>query len=75
MKTKSRLVAKDFSQVTDVDYNKTTSPTPAAALVKMIAAVANEKGLPMYHMDVSQAFLQAPLMEDIFVRLPPPGFW
>ena len=70
MKTKSRLVAKGFSQVVGVDYNDTTSPTPAAAPVKMIAAVANEKGLPVYHLDVSQAFVQAPLKEDIFMRLP-----
>ena len=71
VKTKSRLVAKGFSHVAGVDYNETTSPTPAAAPVKMIAAVANEKGWPVYHLDVSQAFVQAPLKEDIFMRLPP----
>ena len=71
VKTKSRLVAKGFSQVTGVDYNETTSPTPAAAPVKMIAAVANEKVLPVYHLDVSQAFVQAPLKEEILMRLPP----
>ena len=71
VKTKSRLVAKGFSQVAGVDYNETTSPTPAAAHVKMIAAVANEKDLPVYHLDVSQAFVQAPLREEIFLGLPP----
>ena len=70
VKTKSCLVAKGFSQVAGVDYNETTSPTPAAAPVKMIAAVANEKGLPVYHLDVSQAFVQTPLKEEIFMRLP-----
>ena len=68
---KSRLVAKGFSQMADVDYNETTSPTPTAAPVKMIAAVANEKGLPVYHPDVYQAFVQASLKEDISMRLPP----
>ena len=63
-------MAKGFSHVAGVDYNETTSPTPAAAPVKMIAAVANEKGLPVYHLDVSQAFVQVPLKEDIFMRLP-----
>ena len=70
MKTKSRLVAKGFSQVAGVNYNKTTSPTPAPAPFKMIAAVPNEKGLPVYHLDVSHAFVQAPLKEEIFMRLP-----
>ena len=71
VKTKSRLVAKGFSQVTGIDYNETTSPTPAAAPVKMIAAVANEKALSVYHLDVSRAFEHAPLEEKTFTSLPP----
>ena len=56
MKTKSRVVAKGFTQVQDVDYHEITSPTPASEPVKMIAAIAREKGLPVFHLDVSQAF-------------------
>ena len=41
VKTKSPVVAKGFSKVAGGDYNETTSPTPAVAPVKMIAAVAN----------------------------------
>ena len=37
----------------------------------MIDAVANEKGLSVYYLTVSQAFVQAPPEEDIFMRLPP----
>ena len=37
----------------------------------MIAAVTNEKGLPVFHLDVSQAFAQAPLEKEIHMRLPP----
>ena len=69
--TNSRVVAKGFTQVQDVDYHETTSPTPASTPVKMITAIANEKGLPVFHLDVSQAFVQAPLEEEIFMRLPP----
>ena len=71
LKTKSRVVAKEFTQVQDVDYHKTMSHTPTSAPVKMIAAIANEKSLPVFHLDVSQAFVQAPLEEEIFMRLPP----
>ena len=67
LKTKSKVVAKGFTQVQDVDYHETTSPTP----IKMIAAIANEKSLPVFHFDVSQAFVQAPLEEEIYMRLPP----
>ena len=64
------MVAKRFTQVQNVDYHETTLPTPASAPVKMIAAIANEKGLPVFHLDVSQAFVQAPLEEKIYMRLP-----
>ena len=71
LKTESRVAAKEFTQVQDVDYHETTSPMPASAPVKMIAAIANEKGLPVFHLDVSQAFVQAPLENEIYMRLPP----
>ena len=68
LKTKSRVVAKGFTQVQDVDYHETTSPTPASAPVKMIAAIANEKSLPVFHLDVSHAFVQAPPEEESYMR-------
>ena len=71
LKTKSRVVAKGFTQVQDVDYHETTFPTPASAPVKMIVVIANEKGLPVFHLDVSQAFVQAPLEKEIYMCLPP----
>ena len=56
MKTKPRLVAKGSSRVADIDYIENTPPTPAVAPVESIAAVANEKHLPAYHLAVSQVF-------------------
>ena len=35
----------------------------------MIAAIANEKGLPVFHLNLSQTFVQAPLEEEIYMRL------
>ena len=69
LKTKSRVVGKGFIQVQDVDYHDAKSPTLASAPVKMIATIANEKGLPVFHLD--QAFVQAPLEEEMYMRLPP----
>ena len=36
-----------------------------------VAAIANEKGLQVFHLDVSQAFVQVPLEEKNYMRLPP----
>ena len=59
LKPKSIGVVKGFTQVQYLDYHETTPPTPASTPVKMIAAIANEKGLPVFHLDVSQALCRS----------------
>ena len=49
IKAKSRLCAKGSTQVQDVDYHETTSPTPTSAPVKTIAVIVNELDLPVIH--------------------------
>ena len=71
LKTKSRVFAKGLTQVQNVEYHETTSLTPTSALVELIAVIANEKGLPAFHLDLSQAFVQVPLEKEMFMRLPP----
>ena len=61
MKTKARLVAEGFSQVQHVDYFQTFAPTPSSASVKILAAVANEPGLKISHLDVAQDVVRAKL--------------
>ena len=58
-KTKVRLVAEGFSQVQDVDYFQTFAQIPSSASTKLLAAVANEQGLNIFHLDVAQAFVRA----------------
>ena len=65
------MVAKGFTQVQDVDFHETTSPTPASAPVKMIATIANDKGLSVFYLGVSQALMQGALEEGICMRLLP----
>ena len=69
-KLKARLVARGFTQTRDVDYTRSSSPCPSSASVKLILAVANEKGLPLRPFDVAQAYIRAPLDEEVYMKLP-----
>ena len=70
IKPKSRMVARAFDQIHNVDASETFAPTPSAASVKIAVAVANEKGWLLRHLDVKQAFIQANLDEAVYMRLP-----
>ena len=69
-KLKARLVARGFTQIRDVDYTHSSSPCPSSASVKLILAVANERGLPLRHFDVAQAYIRASLDEEVYMKLP-----
>ena len=69
-KLKARLVARDFTKIRDVDYTHSSSPCPSSASVKLILAAANEKGLPLRHFDVAQAYIRASLDEEVYMKLP-----
>ena len=70
IKPKSRMVARGFGQIHNVDFSETFVPTPSAASVKIAVAVAIEKGWLLRHLDVNQAFIQANLDEAVYMRLP-----
>ena len=53
-----------------MDYLQTSAPTPAAASVKILMTVANEKGDKIYHLDVAQAFTKAELDCVVYMKLP-----
>ena len=70
MKLKARLVARGFTQIGDIDYTHSSSPCPSSVPVRLILAVANEKGLPLRHFDVAQAYICASLDEEVYMKLP-----
>ena len=70
IRPKSRMVARGFGQIHNVDFSETFAPTTSAASVKIAVAVANEKGWLLRHLDVKQAFIQAHLDEAVYIRLP-----
>ena len=69
-KAKARLVAHGFGQQLGVDYFNTFAPTPTASSIKVALAIAMQNDWPLYHFDVKQAFVQAKLDTDVYMKLP-----
>ena len=58
-----------FSQVHAVDFLETYAPTPAASRVKLLVADAIENDWELWQLDVKQAFIQADLDFNVFMKL------
>jgi hypothetical protein len=67
---KARFVAKGFTQVKDVDYFDTFSPTVKMTSIRAFMQIAAEYGLSLSQMDVKTAFLNAPIDCEIYVEQP-----
>ena len=63
------VVVRGFTQIRDVDYTHSSSPCRSVS-IKLVLAVANEKGLPLRHFDVAQAYTRASLDEEVYMKLP-----
>ena len=69
-KFKARLVARGFTQIKDIDYTDTFAPVAHMASVRVIMALICLLGMTMDHMDVSTAFLNGNLEEEIYMSVP-----
>ena len=67
---KCRLVAQGFFQVFGEDYDQTYSPVAKFTSIRTVLAISAQLGLHVRQMDVDTAFLNAPIKEDIWVRMP-----
>ncbi|CAI7847690.1 unnamed protein product [Closterium sp. NIES-53] len=77
---KARYVARGFSQRQGVDYFQTFSPTPKMTTLRVLLHVAAHRDYELHSLDLSTAFLQGNLHEEIWLRRPlgftgnfPPG--
>lgn len=67
---KARLVAQGFSQKFGVDYDETFSPVVRFESVRTVIALAAQYDLKLHQMDVTSAFLNGNLNEDIYMKQP-----
>lgn len=67
---KARLVAQGFSQQHGLDYDETFSPVVKFESVRTIISMAAEKNFQLHQMDVTSAFLNGVLEEEVFLSQP-----
>ena len=62
-------VAQGFWQVFGEDYDQTYSPVAKFTSIRTVLAISTQLGLHVRQMDVDATFLNAPIKEDIWVRM------
>ena len=71
-----------FRQLAGIDYKETYAPVANSKVVRLAMAIGAHTDLEIEHVDFTQAFLNAPIDEDIYVappegasKLPPGQAW
>ena len=67
---KARLVAQGFSQQPGFDFTETFAPTPKWAALCAVVAIAALEDLELESVDISSAYLNGELTEEVYMRQP-----
>ncbi|CAL9009258.1 unnamed protein product [Prunus brigantina] len=73
LKNKARLVAKGYYQKPRIYFNETFAPVARLDTIRILVALAAQKGWKLFQLDVKSAFLNGVLYEEVYVDQPP-GF-
>ncbi|KAK1433672.1 hypothetical protein QVD17_10587 [Tagetes erecta] len=69
-KHKARLVAKGYCQRRGIDYAEIYAPVARMDTIRLMLAIAAQRGWFVYQMDVKSAFLHGTLDEEVYVQQP-----
>lgn len=67
---KARVVAKGFAQRPGVDFDDTFAPVARIESIRILMALAAERGMFVEQLDVTTAYLNGILNEEIFLEVP-----
>lgn len=67
---RARLVAKGFTQKPGVDYTHTFAPVIRHSTLRLLFALSVKMGMSITHLDVTTAFLNGVLKEEIYMTVP-----
>jgi len=70
IKYKARLVAKGYVQKQGIDFEEVFAPVARLDTVRMILALAANRGWQVHHLDVKTSFLNGDLEEEVYVSQP-----
>ena len=69
-KLKARMVARQFTQQPDIDFNETFAPVARMDTVRIVLAIAAQNKRHVHQMDVKSTFLNGYLEEEVYVEQP-----
>jgi len=70
VKHKARLVAKGYVQKQGVDFEEVFASVARLDTIRLILALAANRGWQVHHLDVKSAFLNGELEEEVYVAQP-----
>jgi len=70
IKHKARLVAKGYVQKEGIDFEEVFAPVARLDTIRLILAMAANRGWQVHHLDVKSAFLNGELEEEVYVTQP-----
>jgi hypothetical protein len=68
IKHKARLVVKEYAQRKGIDSHEVFAPVARLDTVRLLVALAADKGWELHHLDVKLAFLNGDLQEEVYVQ-------